>query len=662
MVGLRQLQKTTTPKEESQLTSILTVLRTLLATSILFFALSGKLTAQDQTVGLFEYNKDLAQPGYTLYTPNNSTVTYLIDMYGRAVHSWESDYTPANSVYLLEDGRLLRPASISAGPPTGGGLIEMFDWDGTLLWQFQYANDSVAQHHDIEPLPNGNVLILAREFISIEEAIAAGRDTALLTGDDLRPEHIVEVQPTGLYTGDIVWEWHLWDHLIQDYDSTKPNYGIVTDHPELINLNYAADGQANWIHANAVDYNPDLDQIAISSRKFSEFWVIDHSTTSEEAAGRTGGLRGMGGDLLYRWGNPAAYDRGEPKDQMLFGQHDIQWIKPGLPGEGNFLVFNNGVSIGYSSVDEIIPPVYDGNYIQPPPGIPHSPGMPTWRYIADPPGDFFAFFISGAQRLENGNTLICNGPIGEFFEVTRDSQVVWRYVNPTIATGPIGQGGLATGNLVFRCTRLSADYPAFDGKDLTPGASIEIYPITIASAMHEPEMPNRFEQPVVTAYVSSDVELQSVELFYDAGSGFETLQMLDDGFHGDGTASDDVYGASIPAYPESTTVEYYLSATDIDDTTITDPYVAPAVTYDYTVGGSSLLCGDADGNGDVDIDDVTYVVAYIFGSGPAPDPVNVGDANCSGDVDIDDVVYLINYIFGGGDSPCDPDGDGMQDC
>jgi len=76
----------------------------------------------------------------------------------------------------------------------------------------------------------------------------------------------------------------------------------------------------------------------------------------------------------------------------------------------------------------------------------------------------------------------------------------------------------------------------------------------------------------------------------------------------------------------------------------------------------SWLCGDVDGSGAVDIDDVVYLIGYIFSGGPAPQPHASGDSDCSGDVDIDDVVYLIGYIFSGGTAPCDTDGDGEPDC
>src|SRR5204862_6845568 len=96
-------------------------------------------------------------------------------------------------------------------------------------------------------------------------------------------------------------------------------------------------------HVNAVAYNPDLDQIVLSVHAFSEIWIIDHSTTTAEAASHTGGRSGKGGDLLYRWGNPRAYRAGTVKDQRLFAQHNAHWIPKGYPGAGHLLVFNNGV-------------------------------------------------------------------------------------------------------------------------------------------------------------------------------------------------------------------------------------------------------------------------------------------------------------------------------
>ena len=395
--------------------------------------------------------------GYTLFSPLGSTTTYLIDNDGAIVHSWSSGYRPGLSVYLLEDSTLLRSANtedITFNVGGAGGRVERLSWNGTLQWEFEYRSDQYRLHHDIEILPNGNVLMIAWEIKTEAEAIAAGRNPSLLGAGELWPDHVIEVEPTGASAGNIVWEWLVWDHLIQDYDETRGNYGNVGDHPERIDLNYARNPGADWNHINAIDYDADLDQIVLSVHGFSEIWVIDHSTTTVEAAGHTGGYSGKGGDLLYRWGNPQTYDSGNATDQQLFVQHDAKWIETGLPGEGHILIFNNGQgrpSANYSSVDEIAPPISpDGSYVLTT-GAAYGPAAPVWSYTATPLADFYAENISGAQRLPNGNTLICQGPDGLFFEVTASGEKVWEYDYA---------GG------VFRVDRYSPDYAGFDGTEL----------------------------------------------------------------------------------------------------------------------------------------------------------------------------------------------------
>ncbi len=383
--------------------------------------------------------------GYNLFAPLNSTTTYLMNGDGDVVYTWDSAHRPGNAVYLLENGNLLRtgntgPDSFSTGG--AGGIVEEITPDGTVVWDFEYANSQHRLHHDIEPLPDGNVLMIAWEHKTEAEALAAGRDPALLADHEMWPDTVIEVDPD---TDTIVWEWHVWDHLVQDYDAGQDNFGVVADHPELIDLNYsgpgARPGDADWNHVNAIDYNAEFDQILLSVRNFSEIWVIDHSTTTAEVAGHSGGDSDQGGDLLYRWGNPAAYDPGDSSDQQLFVQHDAQWIPAGYPGAGHILVFNNGTGRpggDYSSVDEIVPPVDgSGHYTS------YGPSAPTWTYSADTPTDFYAANISSAQRLPDGNTLVCDGPEGRFFEVTPEGETVWEYDY---------EGD------VFRITRYAADY------------------------------------------------------------------------------------------------------------------------------------------------------------------------------------------------------------
>jgi len=394
--------------------------------------------------------------GYTLYSPLGPQDTYLIDNTGQTVHSWTSDYGPALSTYLLDDGTLMRTAALR-GPSQSfnvggaGGRVERFSFDGALLWAFEYSNGEHRLHHDVEVLPNGNVLMIAWELVDESDAIAAGRDPSLLADGELWPDQIIEVEPTGTSGGNIVWQWRAWDHLVQDFDPTKANYGVVADHPERIDVNYASGlAGADLTHVNSIDYNAELDQILLSVRSFDEIWVIDHGTTTAEAAGSAG-------DLLYRWGNPQTYDAGTAADRIFFGQHDAEWIGEGLPGEDNILVFNNGsqrAGRAYSSVDEINPPLTpDGSYTLAD-GQAYGPDELAWSYTADPASSFYADHISGSQRLPNGNTLITDGTGGLLFEVTAAGQIVWQH---------------DVGGEVFRADRYGLDYSGVDGLESGDG-------------------------------------------------------------------------------------------------------------------------------------------------------------------------------------------------
>ncbi len=440
-----------------------------------------------------------APGGYVLFSPLLSYTTYLVDRAGRVVHTWESDFPPGVSEYLLDDGRLLRCARQPEAPVFhqggSGGRIQEFGWDGELLWDWVVASERRLQHHDIEPLPNGNVLLIAWEYKSREEAIRAGRDPSLVGSQGLWPDCVLEVRPDRPKGGRVVWEWHLWDHLIQDHDPGRENYGRVPEHPELIDINgdrsmerlseealerlralgYVGGGagtrdrHADLTHVNSIAYNPHLDQIALSVLFFNEIWIIDHGTTTEEAAGHSGGRAGRGGDLLYRWGNPRAYGRGGAEDQQLFAQHDARWIPEGYPGAGNILVFNNGaerLDRLYSSVIEIAPPLDSRGRYAIKSGSRFGPDGPAWEYTAPEKGSFFADFISGAHRLPDGGTFICSGPQGRFFEVAANGEIVWEYENPYSGDAPNPAGDPPYS--VFRATLLAADHPALAGRDLRP--------------------------------------------------------------------------------------------------------------------------------------------------------------------------------------------------
>jgi hypothetical protein len=457
---------------------------------------------QTRTMGLFVNDTSKTFKGYTVFAPKQNTMTYIINNEGRLVHQWtNSIYPPGQSVYLLENGNLLRTCMTKGQLGTGGGeggRIEEYDWDDNLVWQLDYSTNTYMQHHDIKKLPNGNILMLVVEKKTYAEVLAAGFNPEKLQPDVqqkgfMLPDCVIEIQPTYPVGGTVVWEWHVWDHLIQEFDATKSNYGDVSAHPELIDA--AGDHRILplfWNHMNSIDYNPAFDQIALSVRGNSEVWIIDHSTTTSEAAGHTGGIRGKGGDLLYRWGNPITYGAGTANDAKYFEQHDVEWVKAGNPGAGNLTCFNNGIgrSPVYSTVDEITPPVdADGNYTYVA-GTAFGPSNYTWSFQANPPEAMYSENISGAQRQPNGNTLICSGTLGVLLEVTMQGEIVWKYINPVDDTGPLTQGDTIpadparpdeTMNSVFRVYRYASNYSAFEGRDLTPGDYIEKY----ANAVHE---------------------------------------------------------------------------------------------------------------------------------------------------------------------------------
>jgi hypothetical protein len=500
--------------------------------------------------------------GFVLISPLRSTETYLVNLDKEVVHRWKSEYPPANSAYLMENGDLLRGArDPDFSHFSGGGvgaMIEKYNWDGELLWTFRYASEDHCAHHDIAPLPNGNVLMIAWERKSKDEAIAQGRDPDLLK-DNLWPDHVIEVQPAGPTGGKIVWEWHMWNHLVQDFDRDKPNYGVIYEHPELIDLNNfgstppstpeelrklravgytggSDDDDSNhrrtgsdWLHTNAIDYNPALDQIALSAKNFSEIWVIDHSTTTEEAASHRGGRSGKGGDLLYRWGNSWSYKSGTSQEKMLFDQHDVRWIPPGLPGAGNITAFNNGSGREFSSVIEIEPPMDgDGSYILDDEGR-YGPYQLAWEYTADNKKDFYSGFISGATRLPNGNTFICEGATGRYFEVNSEGNSLWEHTNTfggeldmdghpndveqearKLLEGD-GKRSFVENNALFRVAKYEPSYAALAGKTLEPLAEQPVpFAALVADAVArlQVEMADKTESEQVESEAGGEDEAQ----------------------------------------------------------------------------------------------------------------------------------------------------------
>ena len=429
--------------------------------------LARAMLRAEPTVGLV-VNEPQAARGYTIINTHRSDEVYLVDHLGREVHAWKLEGHEIEQAELLENGNLMI-RHVESGP--GLQSTSEVDQAGYIVWQ--YTERSL--HHDFLKLPNGNVLLLVRTRLTPQAAVAAG------AVDRYQPsgwvyDYLLEIKPTGPDGGEVVWEWSTLDHLVQDHAPDKADYGPVAGHPGRIDINYNIRlGHRDLFHLNSIDYDPVLDQIMLSSRHYSELWIIDHNTTTEEAAGTKG-------DLLYRWGNPQAHGAGGYQDQQLFWQHDAQWIPPGLPGAGNVLIFNNGNEShwqgrDYSSIDEIaLPAFHDGAYPQDQ-SFAFESARPQWSYTAPNPADFYSSLMSGVQRLPNGNTQICDTDDGTIFQVAPDGTTVWKYINPLPKHNPPSHQGDAPdpSNYTYRAPWYPPDHPGLKNMDLTPKGPIEHY-------------------------------------------------------------------------------------------------------------------------------------------------------------------------------------------
>lgn len=434
--------------------------------------------AQQQTVGTF-VNSANALDGYTTVFPFNNSTIYLIDNCGLKVHEWQTS-TPTLIAYIQPNGDLIKAGiDVNArfGNPGYHGILQRYDWQGALKWQYSMSSDSLVLHHDIEVMPNGNILAIGWHKISPEDLKALGRDSMHpSTQDYIWEEVIYEIKPVGNSQAQIVWEWHVIDHIIQDYDSTKANYGVVSEHPELLNINFAIDGvgtSADWLHFNSIDFNQNLNQILISGLTFNEIYIIDHS--AGDPSGHIGGTHGKGGDIIYRWGNPMAYEKGGPQDKKSFGQHDPNWIKYG-PHADKIIYFNNGGPRGYSSVEILNPPIKNMEYELDPNGV-YGPGAADYIFTKTPNNQFFSAVMSGAEVLPNGNLFMVEATKGKFTEYNVQSgTVVWEYINPITVNSVTKQGTYPAGNNTFRAYKYPKSYSAFSGKTLSPGLPLEVDP------------------------------------------------------------------------------------------------------------------------------------------------------------------------------------------
>ncbi|NVO03869.1 MAG: aryl-sulfate sulfotransferase [Bacteroidetes bacterium] len=388
--------------------------RNLLILIVVFFSIIAKVNGQQW--GL-----------YTLYATKNGSVAYLCDTNGTNYKTWTFSSTKktAYSTYLIPGDTIVRTYKPAANTTwnTGPchGAIQKVAWDGTVVWDWTYYQaGTYCPHHDICPLPNGNVLMICYDAKTSTEAVQAG----LSSNAAIYSEKIIEVKPTGATTGTIVWEWKLWDHLCQNFDAAKSNYVTsIVNNPQLMNINYAGTGTLpDRYHMNGIDYNESLDQIVVSMHFMNSAFIIDHSTTTAEASSHTGGNSGKGGDFLYRWGNPASY--GATGSTIFNVIHDAHWISSDNPNFPNYLCgFNNNNATmpasQFSKVDIWNPP-YDGYNYTITPGLAYTPSTYDYEFVSA----FKSTNEGNSQQLPNGNMLV-NNSFGSVYEVNASGTQLW---------------------------------------------------------------------------------------------------------------------------------------------------------------------------------------------------------------------------------------------
>ncbi len=374
----------------------------MLATALFLFVLNGQIAYGWPSVyptGVTIHDPEQAYEGYTLFVPINLFSVEdvkLIDMEGNLVHSWDLSPTHVHYIKPLPGGRIM------GLDPTWGRLVEA-DWEGQILWSFQTTEYEM--HHDFQRLDNGNTLIAAKQklWLPIISLFPFYYDLFI----EMSPHH------------ETVWNWYSWNHFGDFGFSAEARAWIyfakiIYVFPDAFHTNSIQSLPPNRFESDA---RFQRGNILMSQRNTNIIFIIDKDS----------------GEIVWKVG---------PKNNLTVGQHDAHMIEEGLPGAGNILVFDNGGGAGYptktreySRVLEIDPLTKDI----------------VWKYNAMKEGKaqyaFFSHIISGAQRLPNGNTLICEGAFGRIFEVTPAGKTVWEYVE---ANPP---------QMIFRAYRMGLDWP-----------------------------------------------------------------------------------------------------------------------------------------------------------------------------------------------------------
>jgi len=351
------------------------------------------------------HNPSKIYSGYTLFGTTGTKDIWLIDMQGQFVHHWDLPNLLGLYGKLLPTGNLLVGIRVPDGP-----MVDMPGSGGKLMeldWDSNVVckyEDLYINSHDWYRMENGNTMICRWRPIpdNISTKVKGGKSGSEREGI-IWDDCLQELTPEGK----VEWEWRASEHMDLDKDILCPLCSRIT-----------------WSYVNSLVVLPD-GSILTSLRYINTIAIIDKGT----------------GEFRWRWGP------GE-----LGHQHDATMLD-----NGNILVFDNGlhrvssgVDFSYSRVLEINP----------------KTGKIEWEYRDKTPMSFYASIMAGAQRLPNGNTLICESTKGRIFEVTSEKEIVWEFFNPFYTTYRSEIFGLT--NLVYRAYRYSPDYEGLKGKTLDP--------------------------------------------------------------------------------------------------------------------------------------------------------------------------------------------------
>ena len=388
----------------------------------------------NRTNGLVRHNPAKAFKGYTLFAPMSTNDAFLVDMEGNIVHHWTTPFPPAQHGRLLDNGNLLWPQKAKAPTiavgGTGSEIVEL-DWSGEVVWRHE---DPVI-NHDFRRLPNGNTIynIYVEVPADVAKTLVGG-----VAGSEAEGKIFSSALREIDKDGEVVWEWNHWEHL----DPTDGRHCPLC--PRSI-----------WGYTNGIDVLPSGD-VLITLRFENDLAIVDRKT----------------GEIKWRWGNE--HELGHP--------HCPTYLK-----NGNVLVFDNGThrrsvnrgahELAHSRVVEVDPRTNEV----------------VWEFREPNGFKFYSSICGGAQRLANGNTLVCESTHGRFFEVTPGKEIVWEYVIPMeVPRGDYWGWTLST--CVFQAHRYAADHPGLAGKDLSPGR----YSWELAGGAPSAEGAKPAEKPALT--------------------------------------------------------------------------------------------------------------------------------------------------------------------